>query len=134
MTFMHADQVEWDEFDWGVLGWVARPANVPEATSICALDVRLDPGQAHDFHIHPNQQEIIFLRSGSMEQWVGEETTQMGPGDACFVPANTPHGSFVAADAAEPARILVVLSPSYGEGGYEVVDVSTEEPWRSIRQ
>jgi hypothetical protein len=26
-----------------------------------------------------------------------------------------------------------VLSPSFGPGGYEAVDVSTEEPWASMR-
>ena len=37
--------LEWTDFEWGALGWVTRPANVPEATAFCCLDVRLDPGE-----------------------------------------------------------------------------------------
>jgi len=31
------------------------------------------------------------------------------------------------------ARLWVVLGPSHGPGGYETVDVATEEPWASLR-
>ena len=41
------------------------------------------------------------------------------------------HASFNDGDA--PAKILAILSPSVGEGGYGVVDVSGDEPWASLR-
>lgn len=133
MCFICADDVEWEELDWGDLGWVVRPANVPEGSRLCALDVKLDPGRGHDFHRHPNQEEVIFLRSGTVEQWVRDEQKELNAGDACFIPQGAVHATFVAADAAEPARLLVVLGPSHGPDGYETVDVSTEEPWVSLR-
>jgi quercetin dioxygenase-like cupin family protein len=129
---MCVDDVEWEELEWGATGWVVRPANVPESSQLCALDVRLDPGQGHNFHTHPNQEEVIFLRSGTVEQWVRDERQQLAAGDACFIPKGEVHATFVAADA-EPARLLVVLGPSHGPDGYEAVDVSTEEPWASLR-
>jgi quercetin dioxygenase-like cupin family protein len=95
--------------------------------------VKLQPGKGHDFHIHPNQEEMIFVRSGAVEQWVLEDRKQLDAGDAVFIPQNTVHATFVSADAAEPARLLVVLGPSHGPDGYEAVDVSTEEPWASLR-
>jgi quercetin dioxygenase-like cupin family protein len=100
---------------------------------MCAIDVRLDPGEGHDFHTHPNQDEIIYLWSGSIEQWVGDEHRFMTAGDSCFVPKNTVHASFVPADA-PPARIFVVLTPSHGPDGYELVDVADESPWSSLRE
>jgi quercetin dioxygenase-like cupin family protein len=133
MCFICVDDVEWEELDWGELGWVIRPANVPESSKLCVLDVKLAPGKGHDFHTHPNQEEIIFVRSGSVEQWVREERTQLSAGDAAFVPQGAVHATFVAEDAAEPARLLVVLGPSHGLDGYEAVDCSTEEPWASLR-
>ena len=48
-------------------------------------------------------------------------------------PMDTVHATFVASDATEPARLLVVLGPSHGIAGYEAVDASTEEPWASLR-
>ena len=132
MTFIPAKDLEWTDFEWGALGWVTRPASVPEATAFCCLDVRLDPGEGHDFHTHPSQQEIIFVRSGTVEQWVGTECMQLTAGDSCFVPANMVHASFVAAGG-PPAQMFVVMSPSHGADGYEAVDVASEEPWRSLR-
>jgi quercetin dioxygenase-like cupin family protein len=133
MTFMPKAEVETTDFEWGSIGWTARPANVPECTGMCALDVTLLPGEGHDFHTHPDQQEFIYLISGSVEQWIEGDKMRLNAGDACFVPMNTVHASFVDADATEPARIVVVLSPSHGDDGYDAHDVSTEEPWASIR-
>ena len=69
MCFVCVDDVEWEELEWGDLGWVVRPANVPDADRLCVLDVKIQPGQGHDFHRHPNQEEVIFLRSGTVEQF-----------------------------------------------------------------
>ena len=33
----------------------------------------------------------------------------------------------------EVAHLQVILGPAVGEGGYELVDVSGEEPWASLR-
>lgn len=134
MCFICVDDVEWEEVDWGDNGWVIRPANVPDSVQLCALDVKLGAGQCHDFHNHPNQEEVILVRSGTVEQWVGTEQRHLGPGDVAFVPKGEVHATFVDPDAAEPARLFVVLSPSHGPDGYEAVDKSTEEPWASLRQ
>jgi quercetin dioxygenase-like cupin family protein len=133
MCFICVDDVEWEEMDWGQLGWVVRPANVPEGERLCVLDVKLEPGQGHDFHKHPNQEEIILLRTGTVEQWVRDEQRMLTPGDCAFIPMGAVHATFVPADAAEGARLFVVLGPSHGPDGYEAVDVASEEPWASMR-
>lgn len=133
MCFICVDDVEWEQLDWGDLGWVVRPANVPEAAKLVVLDVKIQPGQGHDFHRHPNQEEVILLRSGIVEQWVREEQRELQPGDVAFIPQGAVHATFCAPDAAEPARLFVVLGPSHGPDGYETVDMSTELPWASLR-
>ena len=133
MCFICVADVEWEELDWGQLGWVVRPGNVPEGERLCVLDVKIQPGQGHSFHRHPNQEEVILLRSGTIEQWVGDERRELSPGDVAFIPFGTVHATFVAPDATETARLFVVLGPSHGPAGYETVDVSTEEPWASMR-
>ena len=133
MCFVCKDDVEWEELDWGLLGWVVRPANVPDAAQLCCLDVRLLPGQGHNFHNHPNQEEIIFVQSGTIEQWIGTERSELASGDVAFIPKGTVHATFVASDAEEEARLLVVLGPSCGLDGYEAIDVSAESPWAELR-
>lgn len=133
MCFVCVDDVEWEQLDWGNLGWVVRPANVPESSQLCVLDVVVEPGQGHDFHRHPNQEEVILVRRGTVEQWVDQERRILTPGDVVFVAKDQVHATFVAADADEGANLYVVLGPSFGLDGYEAVDVATEEPWASLR-
>ncbi len=133
MCFICQDDVEWEELDWGELGWVIRPANVPDASMLVCLDVKLQPGEGHDFHHHPNQEELILVRTGRIEQWVGTEQRFLEPGDVTFIPKGEVHATFLAPDAPEAARLFVVLGPSYGPEGYEAVDKSTEEPWSTLR-
>ena len=54
---------------------------------------------------------------------MGEERKVLTAGDTAFIPFGTVHATFVAPDAAETARLWVVLGPSHGIGGYETVDV-----------
>jgi quercetin dioxygenase-like cupin family protein len=130
---MCVDDVEWELLDWGSTGWIVRPENVPDSVQLCVLDVKISPGKGHDFHTHPHQEEIILVRSGTVEQWVDRERKQLTVGDAAFIPMGTVHATFVPEAAIEPVRLFVVLGPSFGPAGYEAVDVSNEEPWASLR-
>jgi quercetin dioxygenase-like cupin family protein len=129
-TFLPSDSVVRDQLDWGQLGWVSRPETTG-AEQLVVLDVVLTPGGCHDFHKHPDQEEVLFLVSGTIEQWVGEEKQMLSAGDAAFIPKDTVHASFN--DGAEGARLLAILGPCVGEAGYALVDVSSEEPWASKR-
>jgi quercetin dioxygenase-like cupin family protein len=129
-VFVHAGDVEREQLDWGGLGWISRPPSTG-ARQLTVIDVTLDPGHGHDFHVHPEQEEVIVVQAGEIEQWLEQEKTTLGPGEAVFIAAGTVHASFNTGD--EPARLTVALGPCVGEVGYELVDVSEEEPWRSAR-
>lgn len=129
-TFVHGDEVERESADWGALGWISRPS-ATGAKQLTVMDVTLAPGRGHDFHQHPDQEEVIVVQSGQIEQWLEQERTTLGPGEAVFIAPGTIHASFTSGN--EPARLTVMLAPCVGEGGYEAVDVSSEEPWRSLR-
>ena len=128
--FVKRGDVERDQLDWGEIGWVSRPS-FTGAKELCVLDVRLEPGHGHDFHKHPDQEEVIWVREGRIEQWLREDSSQLGPGEAVFIPKDTVHASFNTGD--ETVRMTVVLAPCVGEGGYDLVDVASEEPWASLR-
>ena len=71
------------------------------------------------------------MREGRVEQWLGEDKQELGPGEAVYIPADVVHASYTVGD--QPAKLSVILSPTAGEGGYEVIDVFEEEPWASLR-
>ncbi len=117
-------------FDWGDVVNRLEP-KASGCTTFVVMDVTLDPGGMHNFHKHVDQDEIIIVLKGKVEQWVGQNKQILEAGDSAFVPKNTVHGSFNTFN--EPVSLQVVLAPAQGESGYELVDVAEEEPWKSIR-
>jgi quercetin dioxygenase-like cupin family protein len=129
-TFVHEADIDREQLDWGGLGWISRPPSTG-AQQLTVIDVSLEPGHGHDFHTHPDQEEVIVVLAGEIEQWLEQEKTVLRSGEAVFIGKGTVHASFNT--GRETARLAVSLGPCVGEGGYELVDVSAEEPWRSLR-
>lgn len=128
--FVPAADVERESLDWGTLGWVSRPPSTG-ANQLTVIDVDLLPGMGHDFHKHPDQEEVIFVVHGEVEQWLETEKQILKPGDSIFIAKDTVHASFNVSD--EPIKLLAILGPCVGEGGYEMVEVAGEEPWSALR-
>jgi mannose-6-phosphate isomerase-like protein (cupin superfamily) len=55
----------------------------------------------------------------------------LGSGDSAFIPADVVHASFSTGD--QPAKIIAILGPCVGSNGYELVDVATDAPWKTLR-
>jgi quercetin dioxygenase-like cupin family protein len=128
--FVKQSDVEQEQFDWGVIGWRCVPAT--GAKQLVVMDVALAPGEGHDFHTHPGQEEMIIVKQGRITQYLEQESTTLEPEDSVFIEADVVHASFNEGD--ELALLQVVIAPSLGEGsGYGLVDVSGEEPWASLR-
>ena len=128
--FVMNSEVPTEDFDWGSAGMRCAPPGTG-CESFVVMDVRLDPGFHHAFHKHPDQDEMIIVTAGRIEQWIERDRHELGPGDSVYIDGGVVHASFNT--GSEDALLQVVLGPSVGEGGYEVVDVSAEEPWASIR-
>jgi quercetin dioxygenase-like cupin family protein len=128
--FITNEDIVRDQFEWGEAGWVSRP-ELTGSQALCVMDVTLAPGAGHPFHRHPDQEEIIWVREGRIEQWLEDSKHELGPGEAVYIEKDVVHGSYTAGD--EPAKLTVILTPTAGEGGYEVIDVFEEEPWASLR-
>jgi quercetin dioxygenase-like cupin family protein len=128
--FVLTADVEQESFDWGNVGWRSIPS-ITGSKRLTVVDVTIEPGFGHDFHRHPEQEEMIIVTSGQIEQWIERESQMLGPGDSVYIDSDVVHASFNT--GGETARLVVVLGPSVGEGGYELVDVAGEEPWRSLR-
>ncbi|MEM8859913.1 MAG: cupin domain-containing protein [Chloroflexota bacterium] len=128
--FLIKSETPRDTMDWGTVAWLSHPP-LTQNKQITALDVELTPGEGHDFHYHPGQEEVIVIIKGTVEQWVGEEMRMLNPGDAVFIDADMVHASFNNGD--EPAYLIAILGPCVGEIGYGVVEVADQAPWNSLR-
>jgi quercetin dioxygenase-like cupin family protein len=128
--FVKLGDVETTTFDWGSAGMRAAPPSTGCETFV-VMDVTLAPGAHHAFHKHPDQDEMIIVKSGRIVQWLEREHEELGPGDSVYIDRDVVHGSYN--EFGEPAELQVVLAPAAGEGGYELVDVSADEPWASLR-
>jgi quercetin dioxygenase-like cupin family protein len=129
--FISAEGVVRDQLDWGQMAWFSRPADTG-TDAFVLIEVTLLPGFGHDFHKHPDQAETIYVMEGQIEQWLDTRSQVLTPGDAVFIPAGVVHASF--STGSVPAKLMVVLGPAAGEGGYELVDMSTEAPWNGLRR
>lgn len=128
--FSIAEEVEPEILDWGKLRWLSHPPSTG-ARHLTVIDVNLAPGKGHNFHKHPDQEEVILVVDGTVEQWVDREKRILGPGDSAHIPPDVVHASFNV--GAGNAKIAAILGPCVGEIGYELVDMAGEEPWKSIR-
>ena len=128
--FLTTEEMTREYPEWGSLGWASRPEDTG-SKQLVVIEVTLAPGQGHNFHKHPNQDEIIYMMDGKCEQWIRDKKQIIKAGDVAFIPQDTVHGGFN--DFEEEVKLLAILSPAVGDEGYELEDVSEEEPWKSLR-
>ena len=128
--FVMRSTLEKTNLEWGSMGWISQPP-ATGATQLTVMEVILKAGQGHNFHKHPDQEEVIYIVEGQVEQWLETTHKLLGPGEAVFIPADIVHASFTVGD--KPAKLLVTLGPCIGESGYELVDVAGESPWVGLR-
>ena len=114
---------------WGPHEWLSRPG-LTEAEQLLMVRVLMPPGRAHQFHRHPAMEEVIYVVSGTAEQWVDREKRLLTPGDAAHIPVNVVHGTYNA--GSDTLVFLAILSPARFEGP-ALVDMHLEEPWRTLR-
>jgi quercetin dioxygenase-like cupin family protein len=128
LRFVSTPDVVVEELPWGPHEWLVRN-DVTENDLIQAVRVTMPPRQAHRFHRHPHMEEMLYYVSGRARQFVGQESRVLGPGDVAHVPMDEVHGTYNVFD--EPVVFVAILSPTRFDGP-ALVDVSQEEPWRSL--
>lgn len=103
-------------------GTVNRRYIGPGALESQALELlrgTLQPGQGALPHAHPGIEQVVYVLSGRAKAQVGAETFEVGPGDCCHFPADVSHAFFAIGE--EPAEIIVVYAPPYGEQPENVI-------------
>lgn len=119
-----------EQAPWGRHWWLSRPG-LTDARQLTLVRVRMRPGTGHNFHYHPELEEIIYVLDGVAEQWVDRERRRLKAGECALIPAGVVHAIFNASRA--PMTFLAILSPAASKGPF-LVDCYNEEPWRSLRK
>ena len=81
-----------DQFDWGEAGWVSRPEFTGSRGDVRHGRHARSPARGHPFHRHPDQEEIIWVREGRIEQWLEDAKHELGPGEAVYIEKDIVHG------------------------------------------
>jgi quercetin dioxygenase-like cupin family protein len=129
LRFVTASDIQVEELPWGPHEWLSRPG-LTQAEELLLVRVRMPPGEGHAFHRHPAMEEIIYVISGRAEQWVDTESRTLGPGDVAHIPRDVVHGTYNS--GGETLVFLALLAPARSDAP-ALVDMASEEPWRSMR-
>lgn len=127
--FVTETEMQVEELPWGPHDWLCRPG-LTDAEKLLLVRVHIPPGEAHQFHRHPEMEEIIYVLSGQAEQWVDREMQILTAGQMAHIPMDVVHGTYNA--GAETLEFLAILSPAKISGP-PLIDMSEEEPWKSLR-
>jgi mannose-6-phosphate isomerase-like protein (cupin superfamily) len=71
----------------------------------------LPPGASVGEHLHRETEEIYYVVEGNGIMRVGDESTEVGPGDAILIPREQPHSLTNAGN--RDMRILLVCGPAH---------------------
>ena len=69
----------------------------------------LEPGQTQKPHTHNDSDKVYLVVQGRGSFCVGEETRQLGAGEATFAPAGELHG--ISNDSRERLVVLTLMTP-----------------------
>lgn len=119
-----------DQLPWGPHDWLCRP-DIVEAEDLLLVRVHMPAGKAHAFHKHPEMEEIIYVLEGTAEQWVNKEKRILTKGQIAHIPKDVVHGTYNAGQ--DTLHFLAILSPAKIKGP-PLIDMSQEEPWKSLRE
>ncbi|MCY4206120.1 MAG: cupin domain-containing protein [Bacteroidetes bacterium] len=117
-----------ESVDQGVNTWINYPN--PVSPGLFAAKALINPGKGHDFHRHPEREELIVVLEGTIEQWIDQSCQFLSPGDAVVIPAGLPHASFNTGKT--PALLFVTLTGAKLEIPL-AEDLSTQKPWSTLR-
>ena len=128
--FVTAKTARIERAAWGKHWWLSEP-DLTGTKLLTLVRVTMRPGTGHQFHYHPSREEIIYIVDGVAEQWVDREKRRLQTGECAFIPAKVVHAIFNS--STKPMTFLAILSTAEAPGPF-LVDVSDDEPWRSLRQ
>jgi quercetin dioxygenase-like cupin family protein len=97
-----------DGISWNILGQTYVPKHLTESSF--SWHATFPPGTFVPPHIHPNQDEFIYVLEGRFDLVLDGQEVGAGPGDLIRLPRGVPHGIFNKSDA--PTKCVFWVSPT----------------------
>ena len=97
-----------DGIVWNILGQTYVPKSLSEACF--SWHATFPPGTFVPPHIHPTQDEFIYVLEGVFDLLLGDGRHQARPGELVRMPMGVPHAYYN--NQAVPARALFWVSPA----------------------
>lgn len=114
---------------WGVAKWLVT---ADDGAAMSIGEVVVNPGHSHEWHVHEDSDEVVYVLSGHGEFTVGEGNRfAIGPGDALHVPKGVYHDSHNQGWA--PLHLLVMYSPAGPEIAEPAPPYATAAPGAPLR-
>lgn len=80
--------------DWGRTKGLVIKGALASSENVQVMITEYLPGYVHELHVHPNEEEIIFILEGRGASETASGRREIGPGDVVFVPAGVPHATY----------------------------------------
>ncbi len=87
-----AAAASFDDIEWNILGQIYRPKQLTERSF--AWHATLPPDTFVPPHIHPTQDEYVYMLDGTLTLVTGDGDYQAGAGDLVRLPMGQPHGLY----------------------------------------
>ena len=107
------DEIEFEKVAWGLTKELVNPQTVG-AQKVKVKITEWLPGHVHKKHVHPDQEEVIFVLSGRGMAQTQEEKREIGPGAVMFIGAGEAHTTWNLSDT-ESLRAVVIKAPPEDE-------------------
>ena len=121
----------------GAFTWKATSAETGGA--FIMLEDRMVRGKTTPLHLHPNEDEAIYVLEGEVLVHIEGEEHRLGQGGLFFAPRGVPHAFMV---TSETAHVLAWQTPGTGESFYRdagepaetLEDAARPADWVRLRQ
>ena len=110
---LREEDIEFEKVAWGRTKELVAPRTVG-AKKIKVKITEYLPGHAHKKHVHPDQEEVIFVLSGKDMAETEDGKTEIGPGSVVFIGAGASHTTWNLGKT-ESLRAIVVKAPPEDE-------------------
>jgi quercetin dioxygenase-like cupin family protein len=130
LRFVTADKARIEYAPWGKHWWLCQ-TGLTGTELLTLVRVTMYPGAGHQFHYHPELEEIIYIVDGVAEQWIDREKRRLKAGEIAFIPKMVVHA--IHNPTKKPMTFLAILSPATSKGPF-LVDCYNDEPWRTLRR
>ncbi len=104
-----ADEVEYEKVEWGLTKELITPQTV-RSQKIKVKITEYLPGHVHKLHVHPHQEEVLYVLSGKGITDTQDGEKEIGPGSTVFVPAGITHTTWNSSNS-ESLKVIVIKAP-----------------------